>query len=119
MEMNNYRKNRANSLNQTKSIINDVDLNKSTIGQSGNSDVDVNVNVIVDTTSIAFAYLCSMLATKKMTNNEFETAVQKLEELTHRHSKLNQNDLSNVKLYNQYNEKNQENKRQYNQYRRI
>lgn len=116
--MNNYKKKSAIAKNQTDSIISDVDFNKSSIGKSGNSDVDVNVNVIVDTTSIAFAYLCSMLATKKMTNDEFETAVQKLEEMTHRHSKRleNQNDLSNVKVFNQYK---QQKKREQDQHRRF
>lgn len=60
----------------------EIDISKSQIGQSGNSDVDVKVKVIVDTTAIAYAYLCSMLATNKMTNKEFEDALEKLKELT-------------------------------------
>jgi hypothetical protein len=80
--LNEYR-NRSNN----NSTIKELDLTKSQIGQSGNSDVDVNVNVIVDTSSIAYAYLCSMLATNKMTNEEFESALNKLEELTIRKQK--------------------------------
>lgn len=67
---------------ENSSTIKEMDFTKSQIGQSGNSDVDVNVNVMVDTSSLAYAYLCSMLATNKMTNHEFETALEKLEELT-------------------------------------
>ncbi len=56
--------------------------NINTIGQSGNSDVDVQVEVIVDTTAIAFAILTSLLATKQMTNEEFNIALRRLENLT-------------------------------------
>ncbi|WP_284037916.1 MULTISPECIES: hypothetical protein [Neobacillus] len=51
------------------------------IEQSGNSDVDVHVDVHVDTTPIAFAILCSLLATKQMSNFEFEEAVDRLQSL--------------------------------------
>ena len=44
--------------------------------------MDVNLNVQVDTTAIAYALLCSMLATKQMTEKEFDIAVRKLEGLT-------------------------------------
>ncbi|GGA29744.1 hypothetical protein [Psychrobacillus lasiicapitis] len=98
-------------LSKTNSFISDRDTNKSSIGQSGNSDVDVNVNVNIDTTSIAYAYLCSMLATKKMTNDEFETAIRKMEELTNRNSKrLEKNNEYNVKIldeFKQYKQKKQ------------
>ena len=55
--------------------------NEAKIGHSGNSNVDVNVNVEIDTTAIAYAILCSSLAKKELTNDEFEFAVKKLEEL--------------------------------------
>lgn len=80
--LNDYR-NKSNN----NSTIKEIDFNKSQIGQSGNSDVDVNVNVTIDTSSIAYAYLCSMLVTNKMTNDEFESALNKLEELTNRKQK--------------------------------
>ncbi|SES46324.1 hypothetical protein [Psychrobacillus sp. OK032] len=90
-------------LSKTNSFISDIDTNKSSISQSGNSDVDINVNVNIDTTSIAYAYLCSMLATKKMTNDEFETAIRKLEELTNRDSnRLEKDNVSNVKILDEY-----------------
>lgn len=63
---------------------NDTDSNENNarIGHSGNSDVDIQLNVQVDTRPIAYAILCSLLATKQMTNEEFATAVQKMDELT-------------------------------------
>lgn len=76
-------------------------LNSNSIRQSGNSDVDVKVNVYVDTTAIGYAILCSLLATKQMSKEEFKAAVRSLEELT-RKSFLGQgtNDPSKVRLYN-------------------
>lgn len=52
------------------------------IGHSGNSDVDIKVEVNVDTTAIGFAILSSLLATGKMSYEEFKKAVEKFEELT-------------------------------------
>lgn len=78
----------------------DSKSNQSIIRQSGNSDVDVSVEV--DTTPIAYAMLCSLLATKQLSNKEFEAAVRKLEELTNKkesHSINNKNDTSKAKLY--------------------
>lgn len=60
----------------------ELDSNSATIGHSGNSDVDVQVTIEVDTRPIAYALLCSMLATKQLSQSEFETAVKKMEELT-------------------------------------
>jgi hypothetical protein len=54
-------KNSAESLTEDDIRINSENIN--TIGQSGNSDVDVHVDVHVDTTPIAFAILTSLLAT--------------------------------------------------------
>lgn len=53
-------------------------LNRSSVGYSGNSDVDVNV--AVDTEPLAYAMLCSLLATNQMTRSEFDHAVQELED---------------------------------------
>jgi hypothetical protein len=82
----------------------DRQLNQSQIGHSGNSDVDVNVNIQVDTMPIAFAILCSLLATKQLTNEEFESAVRKLETLSNHYKKSNYrretNDGPEVKLLN-------------------
>jgi hypothetical protein len=75
------------SLGKVYSI--DRQSNQSQIGHSGNSDVDVNVNIQVDTMPIAFAILCSLLATKQMTNEEFDQAVAKLETLSNHYKKSN------------------------------
>ncbi|MGI8387771.1 hypothetical protein [Robertmurraya sp. P23] len=66
----------------------DIDSNQASIGYSGNSDVDVHVNIDVDTRPIAYAVLCSLLATKQLSQSEFETAVKKMEELTGGNSKM-------------------------------
>ncbi|PAV29585.1 hypothetical protein CIL05_10850 [Virgibacillus profundi] len=87
--------------NFRKVLSTDTSLNESLIRQSGNSDVDVSVQV--DTTPIAFAMLCSLLATKQLSNSEFESAVRKLEELTDNkkfHSSREKNDISTAKLFN-------------------
>lgn len=72
-----------------KVLLADRKTNQSLIRQSGNSDVDVKVQV--DTTPIAYAMLCSLLATKQLSKEEFETAVSKLEDLTN----SDRNDLFN------------------------
>lgn len=89
--------------NLNKVLSADNRINESLIHQSGNSDVDVTVKI--DTTPIAFAMLCSLLATKQLSNREFESAVRKLEELTNNnrtfHSLRERNDASNVKLFSE------------------
>ncbi|PLR96794.1 hypothetical protein [Bacillus sp. T33-2] len=103
--MGRFTNNHSSSENEIDALISDVTSNHSTIGHSGNSDVDVNVQVHVDTMAIAYAILCAMLGTNRMTNSEFESAVQKLEELTNRHKDRvmqSQNDVSKVTLFDQY-----------------
>lgn len=95
--------NNLHSLDNFKKVLStDTKVNESLIRQSGNSDVDVSVQV--DTTPIAFAMLCSLLATKQLSNEEFESAVRKLEELTSNkkyHSLRENNDISKAKLFNE------------------
>lgn len=75
----------------------DMQTIESTVRESGNSDVDVNI--LVDTTPIAYAMLCSLLATKQLTKSEFEKAVQKLDDLTEKNNtRSNENDVSKVRL---------------------
>ncbi|OCA82429.1 hypothetical protein A8F94_21235 [Bacillus sp. FJAT-27225] len=64
-----------------ESVSKDTNENNAAIGHSGNSKVDVKVNVQIDTKAIAYALLCSSLAKNEMTNDEFSFAVRKLEEL--------------------------------------
>ncbi|MCT2345559.1 hypothetical protein M4D71_15485 [Niallia taxi] len=63
----------------------EIDLNNAELNKSGNSDVDVYVNVEIDTKPIAHAILCTLLATKKISKKEFEEALIILEEITKNH----------------------------------
>ena len=86
-----------------KENINIKSENINTIGQSGNSDVDVQVDVFVDTTPIAFAILTSLLATKQMSEEEFDEALRRLQKLTKGRdfnvSSFTPNNLSDVKFF--------------------
>ncbi|MFJ9289122.1 hypothetical protein [Bacillus halotolerans] len=53
--------------------------NGSVIENSGNSEVHIDIHI--DTMPIAFAILCSALAAKQMTKDEFDTAYTQLLEL--------------------------------------
>ncbi|MGG0739205.1 hypothetical protein [Niallia taxi] len=63
----------------------EIDLNNAEINKSGNSDVDVYVNVEIDTKPIAHAILCTLLATRKISKKDFEEALANLEEITKNH----------------------------------
>ena len=72
---------------------------RSTIDYSGNSDVDIEVTV--DTTPIAYAMLCTLLATKQISDLEFKKSVRRLEDLTKKGKSptiREMNDLSQVKI---------------------
>ena len=60
---------------------------QASIGHSGNSDVDVFTHIEVDTKPIAYAMLCSLYAQGKLSENEFNLAVRKLEELINRNKR--------------------------------
>ncbi|KAB2333956.1 hypothetical protein [Bacillus mesophilum] len=57
---------------------------KTVIERSGNSDVDLTVNVDIDTTPIAYGILCSIFAKGDLTELELEKAIQKLDHLIDR-----------------------------------
>lgn len=57
-----------------------IQLNQSTITHSGNSDVTVQITIQVDVKPIAFAILYSLVASKQLSTEEFESALQKLAE---------------------------------------
>ncbi|MGG3467533.1 hypothetical protein ABES02_08590 [Neobacillus pocheonensis] len=63
---------------------------KSLVRNSGNSDVDLTVNVDIDTKAIAYGMLCSLYAKGELTELELERAIQKLDRLIER-GKRNQN----------------------------
>jgi hypothetical protein len=72
------------------------------IGESGNSDVDVNVVVEVDTMPIAFAILIAQWSSKQLSDKDFGRAIRKLEELTEQHTNKRNRDnnaLSNVRIF--------------------
>lgn len=111
-----WRSSREDRLDFVEKITNDIQSrttdivrakieneNKNSIDHSGNSDVDVKVDVHVDTTAIGFALLCSLLATKQMNNEEFEEAVRRLENLTNQKESIfsakDVNNLSNVRPF--------------------
>lgn len=51
---------------------------KSAIKDSGNSDVDVDVNLIVDTTPLAYAIACFLHSTGKISDKEFTHMIKDL-----------------------------------------
>jgi hypothetical protein len=87
-------------INLEKVVSNAADSNESSINNSGNSDVDIRI--AVDTTPIAFAMLCSLLASKQLSKEEFELAAQRLEDLTKNRKSHSVKESKNdkVKLFN-------------------
>ncbi|PAD67071.1 hypothetical protein CHH83_20775 [Bacillus sp. 7586-K] len=80
---------------------NNNNSNESSVNYSGNSDVDVTIEI--DTRPIAYAMLCSLLATKQISTEDFELAVSKLDTLTKKkevYSVRGENDVSKVQLFN-------------------
>jgi hypothetical protein len=57
------------------------------IGHSGNSDVDLVVNIDIDTKAIAYSILCSLHAKGELNEQELENAIQKLDSLIERDKK--------------------------------
>jgi hypothetical protein len=64
-----------------------------TIGRSGNSDVDVTIDI--DTTAIAYAMLCSLFATDRLNSQEFDKAVKKFDSLMKKKGKPNPSSYHN------------------------
>lgn len=59
-------------------------LSKTVVGHSGNSDVDLTVNIEIETRSIAYGMLCSLYAKGELTDFELEKGLRKLENLIER-----------------------------------
>ncbi|MBT2756987.1 hypothetical protein [Mesobacillus foraminis] len=51
------------------------------IGHSGNSDVDIKVNIEIETKAIAYGMLCSLYAKGDLTEQQLEKAISKLDKL--------------------------------------
>ena len=83
----------------------DNELKRTEVENSGNSDVDIHVIVEMDTKPIAYAMLCSLLATKQINHKEFNIALKTLEGLIKKDEKIRPSDrdrgVSKVKLFNQ------------------
>ncbi len=54
------------------------------VEHSGNSDVDLTVNIDIDTKGIAYGMLCSLYAKGELTKLELYKAIQKLDKLIER-----------------------------------
>jgi hypothetical protein len=68
------------------------------IKHSGNSDVDLGVNINIDTKSIAYGLLCSLFAKGEITELELEKAILKLDALIERDKvKKKSNDQNGTK----------------------
>lgn len=87
---------RESSLNDIRSDL------SAAVNRSGNSDVDVNVNIQVDTMPIGLSLLCLSFAKKQITREEFESAVKELVKVTNNYKKSDRNRdrESRVKLFN-------------------
>jgi hypothetical protein len=72
---------RENKIDNREKIEN---FSKTVVGHSGNSDVDLTVNIDIDTKSIAFGMLCSLFAKGELSDVELEKGLRKLEELIDR-----------------------------------
>lgn len=55
---------------------------QSTIHDSGNSDVDITIQI--DMVSLAYMYACSLYATKQINEQQLEKMIQKYHELMNR-----------------------------------
>ena len=60
---------------------------RSLIKNSGNSDVDLNIQIDIETKSIAYAMLCSQFAKGDLSEFELEKAIKKLNEVIERDKK--------------------------------
>lgn len=77
-------------------------LSKTVVGHSGNSDVDLTVNIEIETRSIAYGMLCSLYAKGELTDFELEKGLRKLEDLIgrdKRHKKHHTNIDNKPKLF--------------------
>lgn len=57
------------------------------IGHSGNSDVDLTVNIDIDTKAIAYGVICSLYAKGELNDSQLEKAIQKLDSLIEKDKK--------------------------------
>ncbi|SDC14970.1 hypothetical protein SAMN05421663_101508 [Terribacillus halophilus] len=70
---------------------------KSSVAHSGNADVDIIMEV--NTMPIAYAMLCSLRATNKLSEHEFESALKRLKKLVDDDRNSYHNDPGTAKIY--------------------
>lgn len=96
----NLMKTRESSLKEIKANV------SSAINHSGNSDVDVSVNVQMDTMPIALSLLSLSLANKQISREEFEQAVEELIRINNQYKNSNSKMKGDSKVALFTNEKN-------------
>jgi len=69
-----------NNDNQNESENDLKNSNRAQVAHSGNSDVNVHINIQVDVKPLAMAILYSLLATKQLSQEDFELGIRKLNE---------------------------------------
>ena len=72
------------------------------IGHSGNSDVDLTVNIDIDTKGIAYGMLCSLYAKGELTKLELYKAIHRLDKLIERDKRkkeMKNNPVLNMEQY--------------------
>lgn len=76
---------------------------RAVVQESGNSDVDVNIKVEIETKSIAYAILCGMYAKGELTEEGLHAAIHKLNNYleTEKKSRVSNKQVSDnqVKLF--------------------
>ncbi|KKI93645.1 hypothetical protein WQ54_03280 [Bacillus sp. SA1-12] len=68
--------------------------NKASINTSGNSNVDISIDI--DTRAIAYAVLCSLYATDKLNESQFQKALEKFESVMKTNANKNGHNQPNV-----------------------
>lgn len=72
------------------------------VGNSGNSDVDLSVQVDVNTKIIAYGMLCSLYAKGEISESELERAISKLDSLVERDENKKKQSKQTNRLENPY-----------------
>ncbi|WP_053217341.1 hypothetical protein [Virgibacillus senegalensis] len=65
---------------------------------SGNSDVDLEVNIDIDTKAIAYGIICSLYGRGDLSERELDKAVQKLDRLVERDRKNRKSNESHLRV---------------------
>ncbi|GIN64408.1 hypothetical protein J27TS8_44010 [Robertmurraya siralis] len=68
------------------------------VRHSGNSDVDLEVNIDIDTKAIAYGMLCSLYAKGELSEMELNKAIQKLDTLIERDKRKKKLDNNNYQV---------------------